>query len=75
MIELPPVNDKSYAAIRQRTTRAALAIRTQHLDTPPSYASLALVQAGVSELVRIYGAESAAGFLAELASELDSTAC
>ena len=73
MIELPSISDRNFQAIRQHTTRAALAIRAKYLDTPASYASLALLQVGTGELVRVYGAESVAALLAELAGELNST--
>lgn len=70
MIELPPSSDKNYQAIRQRVINSARSLRANNRTAPGSYPALAMIQTGIGELARIYGAEATAGLLLELAKEL-----
>ena len=71
MIELPPASDRNFLAIRQRVMNAARSIRATASNGSAGYVPLALVQAGASELVRVYSAKSVAGLLRELAAVLE----
>ena len=70
-IKLPSASDKHYRAIRQRVMNSARSIRASNQLAPGGYVPLAMLQGGVSELVRVYGPAPVAGLLKELAGELD----
>lgn len=67
MIELPNPDNKAYRAIRQRVTNTVRSLRAANRHDSASYPALAMVQAGISELLRVHNRNDVAALLREMA--------